>query len=482
MVKINNRRKKMKSVLNQLMQKKVTKTSIRFVSAIMALMAMIFMSGTFSWAAEKSVSEEILDILREKGEVSQEQYEELKKKAEAEQEEKSEWKAYWKDGLRVERKDGKFKSRWGGRIMLDWATIDANSDFEQELEDAGESGPLEGTGVEFRRIRLFTDGLFYNSIGYKVQLDFAGQDADLKDVYMQLVKVPGVGRIRVGHYKEPFSLEELTSSKYITFMERSLPVVAFAPSRNTGIGIGNNAFEKRFRWDLGYFYDVGDDGDFFDDFDNSQFTARIAGQPWYRDNSHFLHLGLGYSHLFRDDEEEGARLRFRTRPESHITDMRLSNTGRFLADKADKLTPELAFVYGPFSLQGEYFWTDTDAGDVDDPTFTGWYAFGSWFITGESRAYSQSSATFGRVKPKNNFSIGEPGWGAFELAARYSTVDLTDKDVEGGEQQNFTAGLNWHLNPNTRLMFNYVYADLEDRADVKDDDINIFQARFQVDF
>ncbi|MGD9361808.1 MAG: hypothetical protein PVH85_23270, partial [Desulfobacterales bacterium] len=69
----------MKSVLNQLMQKKVTKTSIRFVSAIMALMAMIFMSGTFSWAAEKSVSEEILDILREKGEVSQEQYEELKK-------------------------------------------------------------------------------------------------------------------------------------------------------------------------------------------------------------------------------------------------------------------------------------------------------------------------------------------------------------------------------------------------------------------
>jgi len=68
------------------------------------------------------------------------------------------------------------------------------------------------------------------------------------------------------------------------------------------------------------------------------------------------------------------------------------------------------------------------------------------------------------------------------LAARYSTVDLSDSDIKGGEEQNFTAGLNWYLNPNTRLMFNYVYADLEKRADVKDDDINVFQARFQVDF
>jgi phosphate-selective porin OprO/OprP len=68
------------------------------------------------------------------------------------------------------------------------------------------------------------------------------------------------------------------------------------------------------------------------------------------------------------------------------------------------------------------------------------------------------------------------------LAARYSTVDLNDADVEGGEQYDITGGLNWYLNPNTRIMLNYVYADLEGRANVKDDDINVFQARFQVDF
>jgi phosphate-selective porin OprO/OprP len=472
----------MKSTLNVLAALRRQRDSRTIIAAVVALMAFFLLDGNLLLAEEKSVSEKILDILREKGDISDQQYEELKKQAEEEQEKEGEWKAYYKSGLRVERKDGKFKSRWGGRIMLDWATISANSDFEQQLEDAGEDPPLEGTGVEFRRIRLFTDGLFYNTVGYKVELDFAGQDADLKDVYMQLVKVPGVGMIRVGHFREPFSLEELTSSNYITFMERSLPTVAFSPSRNTGIGIGNNAFGKRFRWDLGFFYDVGDDGDFYDDFDRNQLTARVAGQPWYRDNSHFLHLGLGYSHLFRNDNESGARLRYRTRPEAHITDMRLANTGRFLADKADKLAPEVAFVFGPFSLQGEYFWTDTDANTVDDPTFTGWYVFGSWFITGESRAYKQSSAKFDRVQPKNNFSIGAPGWGAWELAARYSTVDLTDEGIEGGEQYNITGGLNWHLNPNTRLMFNYVYADLEKRAGVDDDDISVFQARFQVDF
>jgi len=461
---------------------KMKKVSFKIGLSIMSLVVTIFLSGTLSWSAEKSISEKILDIMREKGDITEQQYEDLKRQAKAEQEDQGEWKAYYKSGLRIERKDGKFKSRWGGRIMLDWATIKGDSDFEQQLENAGEETPLEGTGVEFRRVRLFTDGLLHNSIGYKVQLDFAGGDADFKDVYMQLVNVPYAGKIRVGHFKEPFSLEELTSSKYITFMERSLPVQAFSPSRNTGMGIGNSAFEQRFRWDLGYFYDVGDEGDFYDDIDKEQLTVRFAGQPWYRDDAHLLHLGLGYSHLFRDDQEEDARLRFRARPEAHITDVRLANTGEFFADSADKLNPELALVYGPFSLQGEYFWTDTDAGIVNDPGFTGWYVFGSWFVTGESRAYSQSSATFGRVKPKNNFSVAGPGWGALELAARYSAVDLNDEEVKGGEGYNITSALNWYLNPNTRIMLNYVYADLEDRVDVKDDDIDVFQARFQVDF
>jgi phosphate-selective porin OprO/OprP len=142
----------------------------------------------------------------------------------------------------------------------------------------------------------------------------------------------------------------------------------------------------------------------------------------------------------------------------------------------------VALVVGPFSAQGEYFYVKTDAPDSNDPRFDGWYLFGSWFITGESRRYSQKGGTFGRVKPKNNFHIGQAGWGALEVALRYSDLDLTDKSIEGGEEQDITAGLNWYINPSIRFMFNYVKADLKNRENVPDDKIDIFQVRFQVDF
>lgn len=456
------------------------------------LIATLLFTGLISWAMvwgapagaeEKSVSEEILDILRDKGEISDQKYDELKKRAEAEKE-GPEWKAYWKEGLRVERKDGKIKTRWGGRIMLDWATIRGDETFEDALITEGESGPLEGTGVEFRRLRFFTSGTLYETMGYKLQVDLAGQDVDLKDAYIEVLKVPYVATnaLRIGHTKEPISLEELTSSKYITFMERALPTLAFAPSRNTGILLWNSALNNRLVWEAGYYYDVGDSGDFFDDFSNTNISARVAGTPWYRDKNHLLHLGLGYSHKFRDKNLSGARLRFRAQPETHITDVRLANTGLFFADSTDLLNPELALVYGPFSLQGEYFWLKTDAPAVNDPKFDGWYAYASWFITGESRKYDQKGGTFDRVKPKNNFVIGQPGWGAWELGLRYSDLNLTDKLIEGGEEQDFTAGLNWYINPSVRFMFNYIKADLKNRANVPNDKIDIFQARFQVDF
>lgn len=454
------------------------------------LFATLLLTGLVSWAMfwsapagaeEKSVSEEILDILKDKGEISDQKYDELKKRAEAEKE-GSEWKAYWKDGLRVERKDGKIKTRWGGRIMLDWADISADKAFEDALVADGETGPLEGTGVEFRRLRFFTSGTLYETMGYKLQVDFVGQDIDLKDAYIDFLKVPYVATnvLRIGHNKEPISLGELTSSKYITFMERSLPTQAFAPGRNTGILLWNSVLNKRLVWEAGYYYDVGDSGDFFDDFSNTNFSARVAGTPWYQDESHLLHVGLGYSHKFRNKDK--TTLRFRAQPETHITDVRLANTGSFSADGADLLNLEAALVFGPFSVQGEYFWLKTDAPAVMDPEFDGWYAYGSWFITGENRKYDQKGGTFGRVKPNNNFHIGQPGWGAFELALRYSELDLTDELIAGGEEQDITAGLNWYINPSIRFMFNYINADLENRSGVPNDDIDIVQARFQVDF
>ena len=441
-------------------------------------------TGLCGAGSEKNVTtEEIIDILKEKGIITDQQYEDLMKKAD--EEKKNDEKAYkvkWNNGINVDRNDGAVKVKVGGRIHFDWGGIRPDSALRRnEDNDVYGDDALKGDGVEFRRARLYISGTLWENYLFKAQYDFAGGDTDFTDVYLGIQNIPIIGTLLVGQMREPFSLEELTSSNYNTFMERSLPTEAFAPGRNSGIRANSALLNQRLTWSLGAFYgDTNSDGDSnFDDATNADLTLRITGLPVYADQGKkLLHLGLGYSHQFRDGSETTAR--YRTRPESHLTDARLVDTGQIDLDSANLLNPELAVVWGPFSLQGEYFYTKLDSGAANDPTFQGAYLYGSWFITGEYRPYSTASAIFSRVTPNGNFF--DNGFGAWELAARWSWVDLTDKQVEGGEENDFTFGVNWYLNPNYRLMGNYIYADVKDRADAEDGSTDIFQMRFQVDF
>jgi phosphate-selective porin OprO/OprP len=136
---------------------------------------------------------------------------------------------------------------------------------------------------------------------------------------------------------------------------------------------------------------------------------------------------------------------------------------------------EAALVYGPFSLQGEYMYSGVDTPGGEDPSFQGAYVYASYFLTGEHRAYKTSAAAFDRVKPKKNFGAGGPG--AWEVGLRYSYLGLNDGEIEGGELSDFTVGLNWYLNPNTRFMLNYVHADLDGVGNADG-----FQMRGQIDF
>jgi phosphate-selective porin OprO/OprP len=149
-------------------------------------------------------------------------------------------------------------------------------------------------------------------------------------------------------------------------------------------------------------------------------------------------------------------IRFRQRPESHVTDVRLVNTDFFDADDFTRFGAEAAVVLGPVSLQAEYMRTHVNrqmpgASQID---LEGWYGYGSWFLTGESRPYEFEDGAFGNVKPKR--VVGKGGIGAWELAARYSMLDLNDADIAGGKQQDVTFGLNWYPNSNLRLLLNYV--------------------------
>jgi phosphate-selective porin OprO and OprP len=366
--------------------------------------------------------------------------------------------ASWSKGIRLNSEDGSFKLKIGGRIMNDWAFFD---------EDADSGTPLDGLqdGNEFRRARLYFAGLIYDSVDFKAEYDFAGGDADFKDVYLRYKVLPI--DITVGHFKEPFGLEEITSSNNITFMERSTATEAFSPSRNTGVGVGSALLDNMVTWSVGAFRDSDGFGD--GEGSNYHYTGRVTAIPWSNEEqSQLLHVGGSVS--YRNVEEQ----RYSSRPESHLAPQ-VVDTGDFNVDSAVMCGLESAVVLGPLSFQGEYMSAMTDSEDGSDPDLCGWYLAASWFATGESRAYKSSSGIFGRVSP--NANAGSDGAGALELAARYSSLDLSDGTVDGGEVDDVTLAVNWYLNPNARVMFNYVNSDADENGEV-----DVYQTRFQVDF
>jgi phosphate-selective porin OprO/OprP len=235
-------------------------------------------------------------------------------------------------------------------------------------------------------------------------------------------------------------------------------------------------------------------------------TLRVTGLPYYVDKGEKLvHVGMSYS--YRKGNEDytlpfGHALRYAARPEAateypflDVTVTGVRNVNLFGA--------EAAMVYGPFSVQMEYFGsvldTTRDAAEWghstvahDDPCFGGMYVQASYFLTGEHRPYNTKEGAFDRVRPKKNFRE-DGGWGAVEVATRYSYLDMDDELLDTywgtvgnqhyssrGELHNWTLGVNWYLNPNVRIMANYIRScpDRIDTANAAD----ILMFRFQFDF
>jgi phosphate-selective porin OprO/OprP len=429
-------------------------------------------------AAEDAMMD-LLKVLRDKGTISDSDYQELLNATAAETAaSKEEIKEQvteatkgipviktGKSGLKIESQDGNFKFQVGGRVMVDAAHY--NKD-KTKL----------GSGAEIRRARLFASGTVYKDWFYKTQVDFAGDATALKDVYLGYQGFKPV-KVTFGNHKEPFSLEELTSSRYITFMERGLPN-AFSPGRDVGLSVSTHG--ESWGASAGYFFDgVKNDTSPYNQGWGT--TGRLHMAPWKNDTG-VVHLGVAASYRGADGNNE---VRFRERPESHVTSTRLVDTGTLDDfDNQTLLGAEAAAVFGPFSMQGEYIQTSVDHdGPVSDPDFNGWYVYASYFLTGESRPYKASSGTFGRVVPDS--IVGKGGHGAWELAARYSTIDLDDSGIDGGKEENITLGVNWYATPNIRFMANYIRAKTDPTSVVKypsagDEDVDIFQLRAQVDF
>lgn len=308
------------------------------------------------------------------------------------------------------------------------------------------------TGSEFRRVRLYSSGEMYGTVKYKLQLDFSGGEISFKDVWIELNKLPIQGSLRIGHFKEPLRLEALTSSKYITFMERGLPI-AMSPERNTGAMYHTN-IGKKLSFQSGVFRKSDDFGNDKTANNNISITSRATFLA-INDGNRLLHLGIAHSKRKNNNKTYS----FSSRAENHLGN-KLISVNKEQVNHVNIFSSEISYVNGPISLQAEALQTTINAIPEIERSFiinheiVSYYGQVSYFITGENRSYKSSLAGFGKVNPKNNY--GENGWGAFEIAARFSAID-TQKN---GSLKDITIGLNWYLNSNTRVMFNYIKGEM----------------------
>ncbi len=405
----------------------------------------------------------------------------------------------------VDVTDEQWVHTWGGRIHSDWVN------WANDAEFGGQPNY-----VEFRRLRLFASGEGYGVFDYELQLEFApetelqaradplthevdlgGFGVELKDAYLGMRDVPYLGYVRVGHFKTPFGLSELTSSNNITFMERALPHI-FAPGREMGVGVNNHTAGENVTWAYGAFFDEMDEMEHAIEEDNQgiRFVGRVTWTPFYDEPSqgrYLVHTGIGYV-ATRDQDN---RVRFRARPEIHrgdrLIDTRMIDRNRdFFIDGDDDIAArdyqvlgaEFAWVNGPLSIQSELTWMAINDNEPRATDLYGAYIYVSYFLTGEHRRYNRRSAVFGRVIPHENFWIVDTphgrcaGWGAWEVAARWSYLDFSQ--IVGQELHDVTLGLNWYWNPNSRMMLNWIHPfdhDISGNAQG-----NVVAMRLQFDF
>jgi phosphate-selective porin OprO/OprP len=284
-------------------------------------------------------------------------------------------------------------------------------------------------------------------------------------------------RWTAGQQTEPFSLENDTSGLATTFMERALPN-ALTPGNTVGLSISTT---------LGLWY--LDTGIFGKDLAGSRdvsnqglgWSGRAAFVP-KADGEKVSHLGASLSWRGLFDLIEDNTTFIRSRPEVGLTDVRFVDTGDLPGiNHISRFGLEAAFQAGPVSLQAEYIRTFLSRENAyGDDAFDGWYAYASWFPLGGSRKYAPARALF--VYPEIRSA-----WGIWEVAVRYSMLNLNDGSVRGGMEQNVTFGLNWYLTPKLRIMANYVLVFNDQDADgngtlIGNDNPQVFQMRLQWKF
>jgi phosphate-selective porin OprO/OprP len=360
----------------------------------------------------------------------------------------------------VDMSNDKWNVKLGGHIQMDyinWANADpAIANAENYFS--------------YRRLRLVADGTGYGVFDFRLQMTLEpGQGShenqfaspDVKDAYVTMNEIPLLGRMRVGNFFVPFSLEQVTNDTMNIFNERSIPTQGvFAADREVGLAFYNCTPDQNISWASGVFFDDINDTikTRFGDRQGSRVSGRLVWLPFYDEPSngrYLIHTGLAVLHT----DTYNDLVRFRARPQIQRGPI-LIDSGNVAANSYTTGGLELAVVWGAITVQNEAFVAKVNRLGSDSATVGGAYTHVSYFLTGENRVYErfgQHGAQFGRNKPFTNFfaTRGGCGWGAWEAKARWSHLNLTD--IDRGQYNDLTVGFNWYWSDRTRIMFDWIH-------------------------
>ena len=375
-------------------------------------------------------------------------------------------------GLTLASSDGDLEIRFQGRLHLHWTAWNNDSAME-------DSGKAAQDGFYFRRARIKISGKLNDNIRFKLQPDFSGGATKIDTAHIQIDGLLPLGTFRVGKLVEPFGLDTLTSSNDSLFVERSSGKDAISPDKNIGFLIGDSWRDSKGTWSIGGFRDgTGSEGDSFGDNDLS-WTGRVTWLPIdNKKEKRLLHLGLAGS--FR--KPPGGSTRFSARPEARPSE-KLLDTGIIQGVSSVHLVGlETAWFEGPFALQGEQMFATTQRDSDSDRHFLHYHVSASYFLTGEQREYSRKKGIPSGVTPLTNWRE-DGGSGALQVVGRYSYTDLEDGGIDGGVLEQVTLGLNWYLDPATRILLDHVWVSASPIAGTAiDGSSDALALRFQIAF
>jgi len=418
--------------------------------------------------------------------------------------------------------DGRFTANIRAIVMFDAAKYFQKSNLASNV-----NGRDLNDGTNFRRARFGIDGKLFKDFDYTLIYEFGGSGGEdaghIQEAWVQYTALKP-WRIRLGAFEPNIGLAAAVSTSQMPLMERPAPAeiarnIAAGDSRsalqfagNGLIGDGDSGIASR--WFLstaltgntvGTINSTGSATAQPAD-EQQAWIGRVAIAP-FSTTEWQTHLGFNAQYVFHpNDAGLGTNPRYplqlRDRPELRVDGTRLIDTGAIDARHVTVLGGEAGATIQNFMVEAEYFHFDIDRRvtaaqtSFANPKFDGWYVQGAWVLTGESRPYNPAEARFDAPKMNYNFNLEAGTWGALELVARYSDMNLNFHDggagtaqladaIRGGEQKISTVGLNWYLNPDIRIMLDLQHVDV-DRLNAAGAQIgqtyNALAGRFQFTF